>query len=499
MSSISPRGDLRNRLRIMSEPVLRFADQVTELVFRPSDEAVPRPLTIVGIAGLYLLGLAAWYYFLNGGDIQLELHDWAEVTAPRYAFLQDAARKGELPLHMPGKWALRNVTDRFASVADTNLSPQVLLLRFMEVGDFILANTLILYTLGFVGLLLLRDRLRLSMGAFTLLYALLFFNGSISTHLAVGHANWPAYFLIPFLIVLVLELLDQPKMWRWIGWYSAWMLLIFLQGAFHLFAATLLFMILVAIFYPQQRVTAVLGMVFALLSSSVRILPAALEASKFDTEFLSGFTDLEELFQAMVTLRPLQESTIFSNTMLSRLGWWEKDYYLGVAGLAFLVFMVFILWTHERDLLKRYSPLLWPLLLLAVLSIGRFYRIIAVLQIPLFSSQRVSTRLFALPLAIVIAIAVHAFQRSTDRWRAIRQLRALAIIGMAIMAHDLWQHFKTWRVIHMSSLFQPKPLDLSLNYVANHADPAYTTMLALGAVLSVCSLGFVTYKARSRR
>ena len=49
----------------------------------------------------FVLGCALWVFFLNGGDIPFDFHDWAEVNAPRLAFVQDALRKGVFPLHMP--------------------------------------------------------------------------------------------------------------------------------------------------------------------------------------------------------------------------------------------------------------------------------------------------------------------------------------------------------------------------------------------------------------
>ena len=116
---------------------------------------------------LILLALIGWGVFLNFGDIPFDFHDWAEVNAPRIVFLKDAIEKGELPLHMPDSSALRGVTDRYFALPDIIISPQVLLLRWLTVGQFILVHTWLMIVLGFFGMLRLRKRFSLSLLSFT--------------------------------------------------------------------------------------------------------------------------------------------------------------------------------------------------------------------------------------------------------------------------------------------------------------------------------------------
>ena len=127
--------------------MLKFLQELVEAVFNPEIEKRSPWFGWLWLAGLYLGVAALWAKFLNYGKIPFDFHDWAEVSAARYAFLRDAVIKGVLPLHMPDASALRNVTDRFMSIPDVTLSPQVLLMRFMDVGPFLLVNLLILYTL----------------------------------------------------------------------------------------------------------------------------------------------------------------------------------------------------------------------------------------------------------------------------------------------------------------------------------------------------------------
>lgn len=457
----------------------------------------PSALEWLALAALYGIGLFAWRYFLNGGDIPLELHDWAEVSAPRYAFLKSAVTNGDLPLHMPGFWALRNVTDRFITIADTNLSPQIILLRWFEVGEFVLANALILYTLGFGGLILLRRRFNLSIISFAILYGLLLFNGHITSHVAVGHANWLAFLLLPYLAYLILWLFDNPRRWPWISLFTLWMLVVAMNGAFHLYVTTLIFMLLLLISYRDQRGTILLGIGFSLGASAIRLLPPILEVTRFDTEFLSGYTTVAELIASFVWLREPTSSQALSRSLINPLGWWEKDFYFGAVGFIFMVVFGPIAWARKHFSIRAYTPLLFPIIVVFMLSIGRIYRVVEIVGFPLLDSQRVATRLIVLPTILTVVLAVLTFEKMM-RIKAGRNIWLLVVAGLGLLAHDLWQHLKLWRVANMPGLFPAKDLDLSVNVVANHPDPLYEAALGFGAAITVITLVILVFLARMK-
>lgn len=250
------------------------------------------------IAAHFAFGLWFWYYFLNGGSIQLELHDWSEA-AKRYAILQDSVQRRELPLHASGTSALRGVTDRFMSVADVNLSPQVLLLRVMDIGHFALANVIILYALGFVGLLWLRCQLRLSPVVFTFLFLMFMFNGHITAHIAVGHIHWGAYLLAPCLVAVFVWANDKPESWAPVLASGTLLSYVFLVGAFHLCAMVLCLVALMPLFDRSLGRVAARLVAFPLLLSLPRILPAALESGKFDTAYLGASHPVETCGQRL--------------------------------------------------------------------------------------------------------------------------------------------------------------------------------------------------------
>ena len=470
---------------------LQFAQSTLATLFEPIARGVGGVAGAVWFSGLYVVGLAMWGYLLDWGNIPLVLHDWAEASSHRLAFLRDAVMTNQLPLHMSGGWALRNVTDRFISVPDTILSPQVFLMRFMDVGTFAFVNALILYSAGFAGLLLLARRFRLSPFVGGTLAVLFSLNGHITTHVVVGHAHWVAYYLLPYFVLLVFDLLETRADLSWVLRMGLLHLIIFLQGGYHLYVILLMFLGLLGLASRRLLRPVAGAAATAVLLSMGRVLPAALNAADWDTEFLSGFVSVAQLFEATLVIRRPVPGEVFTERPLSTLGWWEIDHYLGLVGLAFILVFGIAYWWQHREEQERLLPLVIPIFGLLFLSIGRVGKPLNMLGLPLISSQRVATRLAIVPLVFLMCIAARNLQghiRDSVRTAAGRAVY-LGLLGLIF--HDLWQHIKLWRVRHMYDLFPVREVDLTLDFVANHPDPPYELALIIGWGVALVTLGLL--------
>jgi hypothetical protein len=448
---------------------------------------------------LLLGGGLLWAYILNWGRINFLYSDWAEGMGHRLAFLQDAVRTGQLPLNMPDPSALRNITDRYLSIPDTIISPQVLLLRFMDPGPFVVVNTLLLYALGAWGLWRLGRRFRWSPITFSFIFLIFNFNGHITDHIVVGHIHWAGYFLLPWFVHLILDALERRPGWGWMFKIDLLLLLLFLQGAFHLFVMALIFMGLLALAQRELFAPLVKAGVFAGLVSAIRILPPALEMGKFDSAFLSGFDSAFQLLSSTVDLKLAVHSEIFRNTPLNPLGYWEIDHYIGLMGLLFVAFLGIGIWVRDQAPDASYRALILPVVGMTVLSIGRIFEPINRLGIPLLSSQRVSTRFFVFALIMLTVLAGVHLQRLIERGKIPNPGRLALAGGFLVLVNDLWQHEKLWRVAHLPEMFNARDVDLSLSHVANHPDPAYTAALIVGAVVSALALVFLGWMAYRER
>ena len=255
----------------------------------PSYEEEANSYRILCLILLLAVVLAGWGFFLNWGSIPFDFHDWAEVNAPRLAFLKDAVTKGELPLHMPDSSALRGVTDRFMALPDVILSPQVILLRWMPVGMFVLVHTGLLIVFGYWGLLKLKKRFSLSLLSFTWITLLYFFNGHMLSHYAVGHVTWGGAFLLSWFIELVFALIDGERGALWEAKMAFLLFFIFLQGSFHQFVWCVIFLGFLAVANWKLLPAILRSGIAAVLLSMVRIIPPALQMGAFDDEFLGGY------------------------------------------------------------------------------------------------------------------------------------------------------------------------------------------------------------------
>jgi len=443
-------------------------------------------LTWIWLGFLLITGLILWGYFLNFGDIPFDYHDWAEVNAPRLAFLKDAVTKGVLPLHMPDASALRGVTDRFMALPDVILSPQIILLRWLSVGDFILVHTWLLFSAGFIGLFAIKKHFQLSLFSFTWLFFLFFFNGHILSHFSVGHITWGGYFLFSWFIWLVFCLLDGERSWAWVGRTAFLLFFIFLQGSFHQFVWCVMFLAILAVTKFSVLIPILKAGVLACLFSAIRIIPPALQMGAFDDDFLGGYGTPLVMAKALMQII-LPADSLNAEKTGAVLGWWEFDMYIGIAGTVFLIFFG-IQWLLQRKKENGFPALIFPLVALVFFSIRNFYQIIRFTQIPLFSGERVSARFLILPVVFLMVMACIALQSSLQERRFHLLKNALASVLLLILIAELWRHLNTWKVLNSVNAFPYTYTNLAIKVVSNHDDPLYTNGLLIGALLSGISL-----------
>lgn len=490
-----------NQWAVQGQRLVNFLARVLNTLFVHPSTPLETWVSRAWLAGLFVAGIGLWCVLLNWGRIPMDLTDWAEVSGPRFAFLQNSVISGQFPLHDVNTSGLRGVTDRFLAIADTMISPQIILLRFLTLGQFFLVDTILLYAIGFIGLLLLWKRYRLSPVAFSVLFLLINFNGHLVDHMAVGHANWVGHFLLPFFVYLLLDLLDGARGWRWVLNLCLVMFAIFLQGDFHLYIWCLMFLAALGLFYPRLFKPVLIAGIFILLVSMVRILPPVAVLSSMDREFKSGYVSITDLVAALVVLKQPSESYAMKS-ILTSLGWWEFDLYIGLVGLAFAVYFGLVKPLLERASAKfsNYHELLAPSLVIAILAVGRIYEpFVQFPIIPLLSGERVSSRFMVLPLVMLVVVAIMRFQRELDEKKPGPRVQIVLLGLLLLLAHDLWQHLKLWQVSNLNTIFTSIPFDPSLHQAGNHPDPAYTTALIAGAVISVLVFAFLIFKASRER
>ena len=466
-----------------------FFNEVMEGWSIPRDTWLSRWLDRIWIAALFLIGLVQWASYLKWGNIPLEMGDWGDINTPRLLVLQDAVRRWILPLHIPVSTGMKGVTDRFLAIPDIIFSPQILLLRVVGTGTFVLIDLLLMFSIGYIGLLLLRRRYQLSLFVFSVIFLIFNFNGHIVDHIFIGHITWFGYFLTPLFVLLVCELLEKPQGWGWVSKTVFVLLGILLQGGFHLYVISLLFLGLFGLFNRRILKLCWITAAFALLAGSFRLLPASLVTQALNIGYLGGFTTVNELIRGLVTL--IEPENVAQN--VSRLNpyvaWWEFDFYIGWIGLACVGCAFIFSWWKKLPQIRTYAAVLLPSLALILLSIGRIYRFVFLLQIPMLDGERVGSRIFVLPFLFGLMISGILAQRVLDRYPPNRFLQ-LSFLGIFLLLfNDLQQHFESWGLDRMYIVASPNAINPLEWVVQNRPDAAYETTLIAGAILSILAIG----------
>lgn len=428
------------------------------------------------LAAAYGVGLFAWGQSLGFGRCAFTAFDWPKEVA-YLEVLQQSVQRGRIPWHAAPPF---QGTARFLANPEVPLSPQVLLLRWLSVEHYIVANWLAFYSLGFVGTLLLAQRLRLGALPTVLFFLLFSLNGYITAHLAAGHSMWTGYFLLPLWALALLNARRPCSCWPngvFLGGVLAFGMA---QGAFHIVAwllgATVLFMLAST---ASMRALAI-GLAAFVPLSAFRWMPAALSFAALRRPANPGYPSLEVLADAFVSIRPYDAPPV------QLIGWWEYDMYLGYAGT--LVLLVGGIYGA-----LRYPPhraWLLPATVFALFSMGTRYMPIADLPLPLVNAERGPTRFIIVPvfaLLIPMAVAVDRHlsgQRARPRMRLWVQLGFLLLL--AFVAYELHEHWMAWRLdlLERSARHQARyPTRLLIR-----DDPNYTRAVAMGYAITAAAL-----------
>jgi hypothetical protein len=411
-------------------------------LFRPPSET---PVSKIGgflfLAIAYLAGVFHWAWLINFGKVQHRYIDW-QMFYDFYQVTQNALVKGSIPYFMPN---LYKGTNQFLAVPATDLFPSIFLLKFLSVEDFFLTQLIVAFSLGFWGCVWLKRKYQWSLVSFTAFFLLFNFNGHITSHLAVGHWSWIAYFLLPFFVVWVLSLVEGDESGSRPVLLTLVLCGILLLGGLHPFVWCLLFLILLGLFRKRYWKPIATGVALALVFSTYRILPAAVTFWEYKNPFMYGFPSASVFWSALTSIT--QSPGVILDMRYSEelsMPWWEVDHYISILGLAFLLY--FGLWRRwrETDGLTDYRVLNIPMLLITIFSLGAIFGFISHLPLPLISVERTPSRFLILPILILLALSCIWMQKMFDHLRPGWIVQVLAVTGIVFEGIFLVEHSSVW-------------------------------------------------------
>jgi hypothetical protein len=437
---------------------------------------------------VFAAGALHWVLFLKRGDLTFKAHDWGKEYI-YYSVLRGAIRSGSLPYHIPIAF---HDTNRFLALPETNLSPQILLLPFMTVGRFVLVNLLILYAIGYAGCLMIMRRYGLSPVAFAAMFMLFNFNGHITAHIGVGHSMWTAYFLLPFFFLFTVDIV-QAKPSRTLPLKLGVVLFaITLQGGLHIYIWCTTFLVLLLIFNLRRARPVILAIVSGALLSSLRLIPAAFALAGKKEKFIWSYPTVRDMLDALVTIRQQIPDRL---RPWGTPGWWEHDAYIGVIGLALIVYFGICLRFSRREALKhlKFKGLDLPLLIMSVFSLSYFHAFLTRLPLPLLGTERVATRFVIIPLVFLIFIASLRLDRILEGATKSLKLYVVSVAGLGVMAMSFIDHSFLWSLPRLERIYRDRAVDLTVPSTIALQDGSYRSVLLISWLVSAAAIAAVAY------
>lgn len=441
-----------------------------------------------------------WVVLLDQGGFKgppVTLEDWPKEY--RYlTVLQQAVREGRVPYLLTEPIIFSR---KFLAIPETCLSPQVALLALLSPGTFVLVNTLLLYGAFVAGMVLLARRYDLRPLPAAFLFLIAGASGHVSAQMAVGHSMWSGFLLLPFVLAGVCALAEEDAPRTTPLWLALALFAVLMQGALHVFAACVLFVLLFAAFNPSRARAVVVTLLWTAGLGSVRLLPAIFVARRRDTAFLTGFPSPLDLGRGLLTILPAEAGQ--HGGFFGRVDPWEYDMYVGPAGLAFLLVGGVWLALKGVEALPRGAErrLYGPMAVTAILAFGDAGVVLGLSRLPLLSAERVTTRLLALPLLFLALLAAIRLERALRS--AGRAAHAAAVAGLLALAVGLAAHTWSWRVSALSQRLPQRRPVIDVRIADLPSDPAASDRLYLllvhgGAVVSAASALALALRLRRR-
>jgi hypothetical protein len=287
--------------------------------------------------------------------------------------------------------------------------------------------------------------------------------------------------MFPLYFELIFQLLDGQQNWKWVAKLTVLSFYTILAGSQHHFTWMMLFAAFLALSYWRGFKWILAGIVFSGFASAIRLLPPVLEVGKFSYKFFAvpGYLNLFDFFTSMVSLHG--PNHVFEGWPYD-IGFWEFDYYLGLAGVILLLYFGVIRWAKDWKSGKIHSALILPTAALFLFSQSYVY-VYTLSRIPMLASERIASRMVSLPVTLILIVAAVYLNESLKAGNI--PLRVFTLFALAFLVNDLSIHSGMWNIVNISKNFVHIMLDFSGNSIINHPDPKYQLVLYAGAALSL--------------
>jgi hypothetical protein len=358
-------------------------------------------LAALALAGVFQ-GELLFGGHLHGFDWQVHWHyyDWIRIGLQEH---------GTLPRFMIDAWHTPNFVGNAQSPV---LGPGVWSLAFLPTELYLKLLITVYTALGVAGSWLLARDLGAPAGVAACAAALFCCGGFFAAHVAVGHHWSLGVYWLPW-VLLLLRRASAGSRAAWVG-LACVQASTLLEGQHHPFLWQNGLVALWAIFEgARSRDPAALRVwlgatALGVALAAVRVVPVLLEFADYAPTARIDALPASALLSSLLSPAQGPETSVAGLVFDHGSGWWEYDFYLGVAGVLFVA--VGLLGARRREVPLLAAGLVAFLLSLDTTSLGLDpWRLLG--ELPVITSQRAPSRLMILAVFAAIFAAAAGWTR----------------------------------------------------------------------------------------
>lgn len=282
---------------------------------------------------IYLLGLFHWLFLINYGNSQFNYFDWP-VTKNFYLLIKKAIEEQKIP-YFVSLFDKNYFNNKFFANGLYSISPQIYLIKFLKIKNFINFNILFFYSIGFYFSFLISKQLKFNNFQTILFLILINFNGYITSKISVGHlGSSNAIFLIPAFFYLIFRIHHSKNFKERFNsciYFSLFIFFCKLNSNAHQIEQFLIVGLIYFIFFYEKILDYVISLIIIFFLIFYYIYPTFLFNNFSNREIFAGYMSPLEIF--------------FSLTQINNAGHdgqWEKNIYIGYTAFIFLIISFYL-------------------------------------------------------------------------------------------------------------------------------------------------------------
>lgn len=235
-------------------------------------------LDYFGYIAIYFIGFINWYLFFNFGDYEFDFEDWAFYYG-LYSVWKISLSDNIIPFFatfFSEESSLYGGYDNeyFFAKSWSIFQPQIILLKFLTVKNYLTFNFLLFYSILFYSIILWIDYLKIQKKYGYLLIIILIFNGKFFSQLAFGGPQMTiGYMLIPLFFWHLKNFLYAEHNFQEIFKFSLFMFLVLSQADMHIYYQMFVVTGIFTIFYVEKYLSFISVFVISTIASLWYVAP----------------------------------------------------------------------------------------------------------------------------------------------------------------------------------------------------------------------------------